>query len=147
MPQPPEIPDIRIPDLPLPDFGAEPVEIPKIEKPRPSLTAGISDAFIPREIEVSDNYTLVERIKALWTIVEMVVSELIQAAETLFGPGTGDQKRAYVIEKAMEAIGKMEEELDIVPDRIQSVVFASVRWALGMVVERVFRRLSADGVV
>ena len=88
--------------------------------------------------------TIGDRVRAIWIVVEMVVEELVGAAETLFGPGTGAEKKRFVTDKALELLIELERRHDFIPGWLETIVFRSIGFALDFIIERVVKQLKAS---
>lgn len=82
-----------------------------------------------------------EKIRAIWSTVERVAEELIQAAEALYGPKTGEQKKTYVEGKLLEYLKQLEGRVDIIPGWMEPIVFKAVEFSVGFIIERVLKAL------
>jgi hypothetical protein len=86
----------------------------------------------------------VERARSLWDTVELVVERAILTAES-FEKYDGAGKKNFVSARALEFLRSVERKQDRIPDRVEPVAFWAIEQTLDWVVERVFRRLSAEG--
>lgn len=89
--------------------------------------------------------SLLERVRAIWAVAEVVIEEAILAAEALSKPGA--DKKAYVADRVTEYLKDAEEKHDVLPGIIEGVAFHAIEFALDWMIERVFARLSAAGQV
>lgn len=112
---------------------------PASSRPLPGIVA----PSLPETKAVS----MVDKVRAFWTIIETVVAELIAAAEVLYGPQTGATKKAYVKAKVLELLRELEGRHDYLPQVVESLTFKVVEWSLDFIIERVFRALSSKGLV
>jgi hypothetical protein len=90
---------------------------------------------------------MVDKIKAIWATVSQVVEELIEAAEVMYGPKTGSEKKAFVRGKILELMKEIQGKHNILPVAVESMVFKALEFALDNIIERVFRELNKRGAV
>src|SRR5690606_30730547 len=84
---------------------------PELAPRRPREPGIIQHPYTTSKSEGSMHVT--ERIKALWAVIEVAVEEAIIAAETIFGPKTGQEKKEFVVSKVLDLLRKLEEKQDI----------------------------------
>lgn len=87
------------------------------------------------------------KVRAIWEVVELVVEELVQAAEVMTGSKTGAEKKAFVVSTTMEFLRKLEDSKNLLPAAFEGIVFTGLEFALGFLVERVLLNLKTAGAV
>lgn len=91
--------------------------------------------------------SILARIRVIWSVVELLVEEAIIAAEGFVELKNGAERKAYVIDHVSKAIRRLEKRFDMLPTWAETFAFRSAEIALGWIVERVFKRLNAEGKV
>lgn len=104
------------------------------------------DPIVPDMAAVEDA-SLGDRIRAVWNVVQVFVEEAVKAAEVLLGPGTGPEKKAYVVRETLDLIRALEERVDFIPGLFQGIVFKALEMGVGFLVDRVVGNLKARGIV
>lgn len=123
------------------------------EIPEPRI--GIAEVKAPRTEVITSPITLpprqepvmVDKVRTVWAIIEKVVTELIEAAENLYGPKSGETKKAYVSSNVLRLLREIEGKYDYLPKPLEGILFKVLEWTLDNIIERVFRSLQAKGLV
>ena len=133
-----------------PDPLKEPIPKRDVVLPPPDLNVRKPDANLElRPIsEPPEEGGMVGKVKAIWTVVQKLVEEAVQAAEELYpADGTGPDKKTWVTEKVMTWLRTWERTHNTIPDFVEGMVFSAVEFGLGWIVDRVVRELSERGLV
>lgn len=127
----------RMVDVALPDpTSTSPIEMPDLDP----LAREYS------EVEIR-NMTLADKIRHYWTVIDTFTEQAVVSAESVLGPGTGDQKKDYVTHRVLGFLKRMEDRVNVIPDWIQPVVFHGFRFGLSMTIERVVKSFKARGTI
>jgi hypothetical protein len=86
-----------------------------------------------------------ERMKGLWPLIEMAVTEAVKTAEAIFGPQTGPEKKKFVKDNVMRLLKELEKSHDVVTGWLEPVLFQVISWALDLIIERVLNKLKSSG--
>lgn len=84
----------------------------------------------------------IDQIRAIWNVSEVVIEELVTSAEGLKGASDAD-KRAFVKEKAGEAIGVLISHQSIVSGTTATLAQKGLEYVLDLVIDRVWASVIA----
>lgn len=129
----------------MPDPTDSPMEfdgLPKVPEPSPrspELSVDRPQVDALRELERLtrdlEDQSLGDRIRGVWTVIRGVADWLVLLAEDLFGPGTGQQKKKWVMDELLRQVELLERRLDLIPGWIQPLVFMLLRRMIAPLVE------------
>lgn len=91
--------------------------------------------------------SFVDRVRAVWTVIEPFTEGAIRTAEAIYGPGTGTTKKAVVQHQLMTLLRHAEGRVDLVPDWLEPIVFKGLQIASGPLIERLLGGLKAKGLI
>lgn len=88
-----------------------------------------------------------EKFRTVWALLQAFVENLVTAAEAIYGPGTGAQKKTIVTEMALKWLKEGEKRMNLIPDWIQPLVFKAVELGLDMMIEKVVKNFKKAGTI
>lgn len=91
--------------------------------------------------------SVADRIRGVWDVIRGTAEWLVILAEDLFGPGTGQEKKKWVMDELFRVIERMEKRLDLIPGWIQPLVFMIARRLIGPAVEAALAKVKRLGAL
>lgn len=129
-PTPPKLPPLDLPKIP----GVSPIPL--------SL-----EALVPEYVPEADGPGWLDKLRAVWAVLQVLVEHLVLAVEAIHGAGTGPKKKEVVVATAMAWLKETEERVDFIPSWLQWVAFKAMEKALDLLVEKVVKSFQDRGVV
>lgn len=122
-----------------------------IEWPEPTIieNARTRTKLVLEAVEVNkrgEEKGWIKRTRFVKSLMERAASEFIPRAEEVIR-APGPEKKRLVKQELMRLLRAIEGRVDVVPALLEPLVFKTIEYSLGRIIESVFRELDKRGVV
>lgn len=90
---------------------------------------------------------IVEKVRSIWSVAEVLVEETIVAAEGFTSLTNGQERKRYVKQTVIDFLRQQEAQRDLLPSYAEALAFRAIEFGLDFIIDRVFARLDSEGAV